>query len=84
MPPVYVNLKLPEVRHDIGTQSTIAISAMAIDGALALLLPEGTQGQDKLRQLRCVAHLRLNICFGDLLVLKAEFPLRPIPMVTIM
>ena len=82
MPPLNVNIQLAEVSYDIGTQSTIAIAATAIHEALALLLPKSIYGHVKLRkELRMAeVYLRLDIYFGDLLVLEAELTLRPIPM----
>ena len=83
MPPLNVNIQLAEVSYDIGTQSTIAIAATAIHEVLALLLPKRIYGHVKLRkELRMaeVYYLRLDIYFGDLLVLEAELTLRPIPM----
>ena len=82
IPPLNVNIQLAEVSYDIGTQSTIAIAATATHEALALLLPKSIYGNVKLRkELRMAeVYLRLDIYFGDLLVLEAELTLRPIPM----
>ena len=82
MPPLNVNIQLAEVSYEIGTQSTIAIAATAIHEALALLLPKNIYVHVKLRkELRMAeVYLRLDIYFGDLLVLEAELTLRPIPM----
>ena len=86
MPPLNVNIQLAEVSYDIGTQSTIAIAATAIHEVLALLLPKRIYGHVKLRkELRMaeVYYLRLDIYFGDLLVLETELTLQPIPMSSI-
>ena len=82
MPPLNVNIQLAEVSYDIGTQSTIAIAATAIHEALALLLPKSIYRHVKLRkELRMAeVYLRLDIYFGDLLVLETELTLQPIPM----
>ena len=85
MPPLNVNIQLAEVSYDIGTQSTIAIAATAIHEALALLLAKNIYGHVKLRkELRMAeVYLRLDIYFGDLLVLETELTLQPIPMSSI-
>ena len=85
MPPLNVNMQLAEVSYDIGTQSTIAIAATAIHEVLARLLPKRIHGHVKLRkELRMAeVYLRLDIYFGDLLVLETELTLQPIPMSSI-
>ena len=85
MPPLNVNIQLAEVSYDIGTQSTIAIAATAIHEVLELLLPKCIYGHVKLRkELRMAeVYLRLDIYFGDLLVLETELTLQPIPMSSI-
>ena len=85
MPPLNVNIQLAEVSYEIGTQSTIAIAATAIHEVLVLLLPKNAYGHVKLRkELRMAeVYLRLDIYFGDLLVLETELTLQPIPMSSI-
>ena len=85
MPPLNVNMQLAEVSYDIGTQSTIAIAATAIHEVLALLLPKIIYEHVKLRkELRMAeVYLRLDIYFGDLLVLETELTLQPIPISSI-